>query len=92
MGKVIRIPIEYKQRMINKYGQGYVPCEISGRWLQFPEESAFVGNEELMFVDVMTMDTCNDKPRKLCQLCVSREDILRALDNIKSENDRVDSE
>ncbi len=80
--KIIKIPINREQRLINEHGQGYVPCEVSGRWLQFPNESQVVDGKELMFVDVMTYDI-NQNIRKICNLCLSREDILRALNNIK---------
>lgn len=80
--KIIRIPISQKQRLINTHGNGFVPCEVSGRWLQFPEESAFIGEKNLMFVDVMTYGD-NDKPRKICSLCISQEDIVRALKHVE---------
>lgn len=80
--KVVRIPINSKQRSINEHGQGYVPCEVSSRWLQFPDQSTLLNCGELMFVDVMTYDS-NDNPKKICNLCISREDIMRALNNVK---------
>lgn len=83
--KIIKIPISFDQRQINIHGTGYVPCEVTERWLQFPEESQFVGNKELMFIDVMTYGK-EHETRKLCSLCLSREDILRALNNVKVKN------
>ncbi len=81
--KIIKIPINREQRLINENGQGYVPCEVSSRWLQFPNESQIVDGKELMFVDVMTYDI-NQEKRKICNLCLSREDIIRALYNVKT--------
>lgn len=54
--KLIRITISFSKRMRNKYGEGYVPCEVSDRWLQFPEKSELVGDKNLMVVDVMTLE------------------------------------
>lgn len=81
--KVIKFPITYDERMINEMGLGYVPCEVSGRWLQFPENSDWIGNRgEFMFVDVMT-EGGNGEPRKLCHLLLKKEDILRAVNSVK---------
>ena len=72
--KIVKIPITFDQRKINKYGSGHVPCQISGRWLQVSEtiepELGFV------FLDVMTNDD-----HKICEMCVKVEDIQRALNN-----------
>ena len=50
--KVKRIPIPYRQRDINQHDFGYVPCELTGRYLQF--ESTYCEDNNLVFVDVMT--------------------------------------
>lgn len=80
--KNIKIPITYDQRIRNFRGKGYVPCEISSRWLQFPEQSAMVGGKELMFVDIMTYNQ-DGEDKKICNLCIFREDILGALSTVK---------
>ncbi|WP_163581128.1 hypothetical protein [Gracilibacillus saliphilus] len=79
--KIIKIPISYDQRKINEYGDGYVPCLVSERWLQFPETA---NNENNIIVDVMTQ-TEGNKPRKLCELILSRNDLLRAIDSVEIE-------
>lgn len=77
--KVVRIPISYAQRKRNEFGNGYVPCEVSDRWLQFPTE---VDSERYIPVDVMTQGA-NDKYKKICELILSKEDLLRALNAIQ---------
>ncbi|MDM5188582.1 hypothetical protein QUF99_15035 [Bacillus sp. DX4.1] len=77
--KVIRIPISRKQRRINERGEGYVECEVSNRWLQFHD---IVEDLELIPVDVMT-ENIDGKERKLCELILKKEDILRALNLYK---------
>lgn len=81
--KVIRIPISREQRLLNKHGNGYVPCEVSGRWLQFGAESELIGDKNLLFVDVMTQN--DSQARKICTLCISKEDIIRALSHVKAK-------
>lgn len=76
---IVKIPISYNQRKRNEMGKGYVPCEVSERWLQFPE---LVSDYRCITVDVMTMGR-NDKPRKICDLIINMDDILRAINSIK---------
>lgn len=77
--KVIKIPITHDERKINEFGNGYVPCQVSGRWLQFPDTAT---DDRWIFVDVMTMSE-DKKPRKLCEMVLSKEDIMRAINSIK---------
>ncbi len=72
--KIVRIPITYKQRKINEHGEGYVPCEVSNRWLQFENTS----HDDFVTVDVMTTAD-SGKDHKITQLLLKKEDILRAL-------------
>jgi hypothetical protein len=56
-----------------------VPCHVSERWLRFaPREQFEVVDEDLIQLDVMTLDD-DDAPYKLCELVVSRGDLLRAI-------------
>jgi len=74
----------YKERKINEKGPGYVPCEVSGRWLQFPEKSG--GNfqiGELMEVKVMTKGDSGNE-RLLCSLIITKEDLVRAINSVKT--------
>lgn len=77
--KIIRIPISYTQRKINQFGKGFVPCEVSGRWLQFPEK---VTDDRYIPLEVMT-EGSGDSPKKICELIVSKEDIMRAINSIE---------
>jgi hypothetical protein len=56
-----------------------VPCHVSERWLRFAEREQFeVLDEDLIQLDVMTLDD-DGAPYKLCELLVSRGDVLRAV-------------
>lgn len=82
---VIRIPINAMTRLKNKLGKGAVPCQVSDRWLKFPAESSGDWGEGAFIVlDVMTLDK-NEKQRKLCELVVTREDLLSAINSVKDK-------
>ncbi|EJO5347022.1 hypothetical protein NRP93_001088 [Clostridium botulinum] len=82
--KVIKIPISYSQRKINEMGNGYVPCEVSERWLQFDNESISLQSGELIGVNVMTLGS-DQQAKKICSLILTRKDIERALANVKPQ-------
>lgn len=81
--KITRFPITSKERNYNMHGLGYVPCDISDRWLQFGE--TYHTGTGLVFVDVMTKDS-NDEPRKLCSLCLNIHDLQNELSKITPRN------
>ena len=62
-------------------GERAVACLVTSRWLQFPAKSDFVDNGNYMFVDVMTSGD-GEKARKICQICISKEALLSALDHV----------
>ncbi|HZK37861.1 MAG TPA: hypothetical protein VFC98_03130 [Clostridia bacterium] len=81
--KVIRIPISYDQRKKNEKGPGYVPCQISGRYLYFDMESCILKGGEFISVNVMTSDTNKDKDRLLTRIIVKKKDLLGVLNNVR---------
>lgn len=84
MKKVVPFPLSQYRRMKNHRDPRYVPCMVSGRWLQFPKESAgHFGGGEFISLDVMT-ETEPGVHRKLCDLVVTREELQRALDSVKT--------
>ncbi len=77
------------KRLKARYGARMVPCMVSGRYLLFPEQSAgHLGGGEFIPVDVMTMGG-DDKPRKLCEMVITREDLLAALTACKAPVDQA---
>ena len=78
---VTRFPIPSYKVKENRRGLRAVHCLVTGRWLMFEPTSKELTDGHYVFVDVMT-DADPDKPRKLCQLCISKEDLQRALENI----------
>ena len=70
---------DWTTRWKQKHGEFAVPCIVSGRWLQFSQRgSRRMGEGEVLTIDVMT-EGSNDKPRKLCDLMITREDLLGVL-------------
>lgn len=61
-----------------------VPCQISERWLQFPETASPVQSGDFMIVDVMTMNS-DERERKLCELVLTKQDLIKMLEQIKTE-------
>jgi hypothetical protein len=87
----IRFPVSALQRVKNRRGKHGVSCMVSGRWLRFREEAERVDfgdgqRSTAIFVDVMT-DGSGDEPRKICDLCITLEDLTAALDNIRITNE-----
>jgi hypothetical protein len=84
--KITRFPGDSFQRWKNRLGRRAVPCIVSDRWLQFPEKSDPLPDGSFMFVDVMTRAD-GENVRKICQLCISREDLLSALGEVDKLED-----
>jgi hypothetical protein len=56
-----------------------VPCQLSDRWFSLRDREQYeVIDEDLIHIDVMTRDDAG-APYKLCELIVSRGDLLRAI-------------
>jgi hypothetical protein len=88
--KIKRFRIGGFQRWRNTMGKRAVPCIVSNRWLQFPERSdRFEDGEypdgDYMFIDVMTTIASGQSQKKLCTLCISKDDLLAALAEVDRE-------
>lgn len=77
--KIIEMPISYKERDYNLHGVGYVPCNVSNRWLQFSK--TYDSRLGLVSVDVMTLEGSN-KPQKICELVLNINDLKLELEKI----------
>lgn len=70
----------YKKENTNRLNiqKRKLPCQVSARWLQFPEESSRHPEGDYISVDVMTStstDNLEEKESKICELVLFREDI-----------------
>ena len=84
--KIVRFPISARKRSQNLRGPLAVPCQISDRWLTFSSESALLCGGEFIGLDVMTLGA-DGRPRKMCQMYVTREDLLEVLGKVKPKPD-----
>lgn len=58
--------------MKNQKGIGYIPCEVSGRYLMFDNH---VHDNGLIMMDVMTNNGEADK--KLCEMVLNFDDLAK---------------
>lgn len=79
--KIVRFPINSSQRWRNRHGKFAVSCLVTDRYLQFDTKSSSVGDGDYVFLNVMTENE-DKKSRKLCMLCVSKQDLRAVLDMI----------
>lgn len=82
MSNIKKFPITLTQRQKNKRGKTSVSCQVSDRWLKFSEESTHLEGGEFISLDVMTLGS-DEKERKICELVITREELLEALKNVK---------
>jgi hypothetical protein len=81
--EIIPFPIKSFQRQKNKAGRRAVLCIVSERWLQFPKRGGGpIEIGEPLTLRVMTKNS-EGKNRTLCELIVTREDLLRAIEAIE---------
>ena len=58
-----------------------VPCQISERWLQFPETAQALQGGDFMRINVMTVGS-NDRDRKICELVLTKQDLMRMIEQV----------
>ncbi|MCD6450087.1 MAG: hypothetical protein J7L34_06240 [Thermotogaceae bacterium] len=80
-GKIIKLPVgSIKRKRINA-NAGILECEVSGRWLQFPEASDKLQNIEYLCLDVMTHGSTG-KDRKICELILDKKQLVKMLSEL----------
>ena len=83
-------PVGGFQRWHNALGKRAVTCIVSTRWLRFPErsdrfEDGDYPDGDYMFVDVMTTTSGGETHKKLCTLCIAKDDLLAAIAEVDKE-------
>jgi hypothetical protein len=69
--------------MAHRLGPRYVPCQVTDRYLEFPELSAGkYGGGEFIAIQVMTL--VSGKPKRICEVILTREQLQAALEACKS--------
>lgn len=70
--KIVRLPNGYERKKRVDASKGELRCEVSERWIKFPEASSKYVDIDYLALDVMTLGA-NEKERKLCEIIVDRE-------------------
>ena len=81
----IRFPMNSIDRIRNRRGKRSVSCTVSGRWLRFRDDVYRGPGETLVFIDVMTETDPDKESRKLCDLCISVEELKKVLSRCEPE-------
>jgi hypothetical protein len=69
----------WRARWRQQHGDFSVPCFVSSRWLEFSQQGTTrIGAGEVLSIAVMT-EGADEQPRKLCELMVTREDLMDVL-------------
>ena len=75
--------ITYNTPSANNNDPLYVKCQVSGRRLRFAPDSQMLQGGEFICIDVIASQMNDGKAAKtLCQVIVTREDLLRALSHV----------
>jgi len=75
---IIRMPFKKENEQRINTQKRKIPCQLSSKWLQFPQESRVHPQGDCISVDVMTAiltDDQQEKETKICELVLFREDI-----------------
>jgi hypothetical protein len=68
-----------REKWRRRHGDFAVPCVVTSRWLQFSESGTVrIGEGEALTISVMT-EGSDDRQRKICDLIVTREDLIDVL-------------
>ncbi len=85
-GKIKKFPISFSQRRKNTLGPLVAECQVSGRYLKFHKKSSILQGGEFITIDVMsTQFKDNEKQYKICELIVTKGDLLKALNHVSPE-------
>ena len=85
-GMILRFPVSSWKRLQNQRGKRAVSCIVSDSWLQFGEphhENLNIGTP--ISLDVMTDAVDDRKPRKLCNLIVTVEQLKALVELVNAE-------
>lgn len=82
MTNITKFPNHQERRNRRNLKNMIAKCQVSGRWLKFPEKASEVGGKGFIVIDVMTYGN-GDEPRKICELILIKEDLIEILDKIE---------
>ncbi|MDB1122230.1 hypothetical protein [Vibrio algarum] len=83
--KIVRLPNGYEHKKRVDASKGELRCEVSERWIKFPEASSKHFDMDYLALDVMTFGA-NEKERKLCEIIVDRDLLEKMLKELPHKN------
>lgn len=84
MKKNKRLDISAARKLKLTLATGKVECQVSGRWLQFPNNAPQFPDGAYFIVNVMTQSETG-ADRKLCELVVRKQDLEQAISQVHIE-------
>lgn len=83
--KVIRLKDNCKRRKNIEKNLGKLHCEVSSRWVEFPNSSDKHVDMDYLHLDIMTMSS-DKKKSKICELVVDRDALEQMLKDLPHKN------
>lgn len=83
--KVFPFPRKHHARKRLDFRNRVLRCEVSPRWIQFPESSALCSDKDFLVLDIMTTGA-DEKDKKLCEMIIDRKELEEMLEAIPSRD------
>jgi len=75
---IVRFPRRNKDKKRLEARKGKLSCEVSERWIKFPDASDKHNEMEYLSLDVMTVGS-DSKDKKLCEIILDKQQLLSML-------------
>ena len=79
--KIVKFPSGSKKRKRINANVGKLQCEVSNRWVQFPESSDKFSDIEYLCLDIMTIGA-TDQERKICEIILDKKQLEKMLSEL----------
>ena len=85
--KIVTLPNNYERKKRVDASKGELRCEVSPRWIKFPEASLKCVHTDYLSLDIMTLSSNpNEEERKLCAIVVDRDILEKLLRELPRKN------
>ena len=79
--KIVNIPNRYSRKKFVDTQQGKLSCEVTPRWISFPNASINHNGINHLHLGIMTTGS-DSKDRKLCEIILDRDLLQKNLNNL----------
>jgi hypothetical protein len=90
--KIKRFPYSTERARRLNSRKRIIPCQISSRWLKFPEKMHVYSEESYLSIDVMTTiknENNETKDKKLCEIVLLKEDLIKLLEEYENPENQI---